>query len=278
MKAEFSFVHYSYDPEVLDPFQLLVKMTSLGFVKNAEHHNGIHAFWNQNKTVMMTSVNHDSFCGLDGMGFVLPANVIKTHPLRLKFDSNSDTYHARDPNGNSITVLAEELDISSYHFNVDYDAVLKNTGCGLDRITGVVYHTQLDRISEFYSMLGFRKSTVNRNSLIDAGDRLEIATHGEPSGLYTAMVCDTDDVFRTTSKLVAADVEFMTFDVDQMCFDLRSADHKIRGYNCLATGNIDSFCIENFVPQALPGMDLIIRTRKKFKQISTQSLEVYYGR
>jgi hypothetical protein len=53
-------------------------------------------------------------------------------------------------------------------------------------------------------------------------------------------------------------------------------NYKVRGYNCLATGNVNSYCIENFAPGALPGMDLIIRSRHKFKQINSDALETYY--
>ena len=49
-------------------------------------------------------------------------------------------------------------------------------------------------------------------------------------------------------------------------------NYKIRAYNCTAIGNENSYSIEQFVPDALPGMDMIVRMRKRLHEPGRISL------
>ena len=54
-------------------------------------------------------------------------------------------------------------------------------------------------------------------------------------------------------------------------------NYKIRAYNCTAIGNENSYSIEQFVPDALPGMDMIIRMRKRYMSLAEYPLEKFYA-
>lgn len=277
MNADFAFVHYSYDPDRVSPAYIHDRMTQLGFLETARHVNGEYSFWNQKNAIIMISMNDEYHTGISGLGFTMLVDSIDRHHLEFMFDPQTDTYFTTDPLDNIVTVMPDELDGNMYNFEVNMESALDHPGCGINNITGVVYGSDVQTLWQYYQDLDFRVSKMNRRSLVDAANRVEITCADPQDGKIRALVCDTPNVFATTSKLVTRDIEFKQFDLSDIELDFQSLTHKIRGYNCMAVGNFNSYSVENFVPNALPGMDLIIRTRKKYNHISHDTLSRYYG-
>ena len=95
-------------------------------------------------------------------------------------------------------------------------------------------------------------------------------------GNVPSIICDTDDVFTTTANYVSNGVELRKFDNDRD-LDFGDLNHKIRGYNCNAVGNENSYTIENLIPNAAPNLDIIFRQRKQYLNISESTLDTYYA-
>ena len=92
---------------------------------------------------------------------------------------------------------------------------------------------------------------------------------------FKTLICDTHDIWHTISAYTLSGVEFAPNEIPEN-LDFGNLNHKIIGYNCLAVGSKSSYSIEKLVPDALPGMDMIIRMRKQYLTIKEDTLKRHY--
>jgi hypothetical protein len=275
---EFSFIEYTYDPNISDPEEIQAGLNRLGFVHRSQHRSDKVGFWSQNQSiVLLRQDNTATMPKVSGLGFITAQGVIDSTPLT--FDQQSNIYSTTAPNGLRILLVPENYadSIMAYH----YDAVDRKAYStpGLINFSGAVI-SQLDPDTySYFTSFGFKKTkdTDRYTTLVSANRRFSVifdkaGTHSN----VTAMVTETQDIFHTTACFTVTNVGTKHFEIndEQLVFD--HMNHKLKGYNCLPSGSAQSYCIENFVPNAFGDTDLIFRMRKNFLHINEKALKVYY--
>jgi hypothetical protein len=133
---------------------------------------------------------------------------------------------------------------------------------------------------DFYQdAMGFKfsSSSDTYNMLTSENNRFTILVNkSNISRNMPTLICETHDVWHTTSACAFANIELKKFDKPEK-LNYGTMNHKIVGYNCIAVGTENSYSIENLIPNALPGMDLIFRMRKQYLSIKEDSLRQHYA-
>lgn len=273
MRSAFTYIEYSFNTTQITQAEVDQKLLALGFVCSARHLTKNLCLWNQNKVIIMIKQDDTKPCGITGTAYTVNTADIENHDFDFKFDSSTTTYTAQDPNGFNIIALPFEVNVFDYNFSVADTADAYHAGSYIENISGLIYKTT-STVDSFYQGLDFRSSSKCTDSIIDFYDKINIRfLSGAPS--IPTLICDTKNIFSTTAKLASAGVIFQDFTTTGD--SIGALDWKVGAYNCFAVGNSKSYTIENRVPDALPGMDLVMRTRNKFMHISSESIELYYG-
>ena len=246
----------------------------LGYNKIAHNIAKTHGVWNHNFNVIFTTQDTELLApGITGLGFVCdPATV---HQLGAKLDDSTDLHITHDPNGMKIMLCV--VDSTNTILGKKYikraDPPAANPML-LKYTSSVVYNGYSDEIADFYKTLGFRITNAGDDyvAMVCDTNRFTIMfkRESEDTGV-TAIMCETDDVFYTTSYYVKEGLPLKPY--NQPVEDFGSLTYKINGYDCLADGNAASYTIENCVKQALPNVDLIFRTRKQYIHLHEDTLK-----
>ena len=185
-------------------------------------------------------------------------------------------YEGIDSQGLRILGMPEEINLDDYNYSKP-PKCQESKQSGMEYISGLVYNTH-NYIQEEWKQLGFKFQNSEQNSIVSSNNRLSVMLRNSiHEQRMPAIVVDTHDVFDTTVNLLCAGIDTLKVPVDE---DLDFGDElnfKIRAYNCIAIGNEKSYSIENFVPDALPGTDLIIRMRKRYMSLAEYSLNKFYA-
>lgn len=286
---DFVFLEYSFDPEIEDPEAIFSRLGKLGFILRSEHISERASFWNQNQCILLVHERHGTGCaaGISGLGFMgLNNKIIDLLGAQTESDSSASVHDS----GGAFRTLIIPAEITtnlggiikysmvSKEFETSYRVVdsSKYSYPGLSFISGVVYPGFENSTMEYYTKLGFRytKETENYIQMLTNSDRFSLLLDKKSrQNKNTLVVCDSEDVFWTTACYTVNQIPMTEFDSNQIG-DFGSITHKIVGYNCFAEGTKTSYSISNFIPNALPGVDLIFRTRKQFLGIPEKILEI----
>ncbi len=273
MRSAFTYIEYSFNTSQITQAEVDQRLLALGFICSARHLTKNLALWNQNKVILMIKNDDTRASGITGTAYTITTNDIKNHSIDFKFDSPTTTYTATDTNGFNIIALPFEVNVFDYNFSVASTADAYHAGSYIENISGLIYKTTT-AMDSFYSGLDFRASSKCSDSIIDFYDKINIRfLSGTPC--IPTLICDTKNIFSTTAKLASAGVTFQNFSTTGD--PIGELDWKVAAYNCFSVGNNRSYTIENRIPEALPGMDLVVRTRNKFMHISSEAIELYYG-
>lgn len=285
---DFVFLEYSFDPVILDPESVFSKMGKLGFILRSEHVNQRASFWNQNQAIIMihecpgTGIKP----GITGLGF-MGLNNKMIDILDAQHDPDTGTFN-HDP-GSALKTLIIPAEITanlggiikysmvSKSFEQSYRVIDtdKYSSPGLSHISGIVLDQCVPEALKHYGQLGFRptKESANYAQWLTTSDRFSLFIDKQNRTRSRSLVVfDTEDVFWTTACYTANELPLAEFDINNHK-DFGPLTHKIVGYNCLAEGTHASYSISNFMPEALPGVDLVFRMRKQFLGIPERILE-----
>lgn len=281
MKADFSFIEYSYNPDTSSTSSVQSHLRKLGFVMRSQHSNGKASVWNQNNAIILLRRSAEQAQpAISGIGFLAPQSLF----LQLEnivFDHDLEMWVTQDQCGTRMIFVDESkngMDTSTLQNYIVTDSKAYNNP-GLNYFSGLIYNCVNPRMMDLYQSIGFKftKSGDNYNTLMSANNRFSILCNkNEHDNRIKTIILDTDDVFHATSAYTLLGVGLKKFDINQSELDFGSLNHKIMGYNCLAFGNKESYSIENFIPSAAPGVDAIFRTRKQYLHITENTLEQYY--
>lgn len=275
MNAEFSFLEYTYNPKQCP--ETPESLRRLGFSCRADNNNST-SVWKQNYSIIFLRSNTD-FNGarVTGLGFITPKNVISD--LGAKKDPGLNFHVTEDPGGLRIILVDEKEETNLYKLGfVKKDSIIR-PDIGISYISGITYNYFDNEKINFYSRLGFRitKSGQQYSQLTTSDNRFTIISNrDEQNKRVQNVICETTDIFSTTAKGVVNKIQFKDFNLPDN-LDYGSITHKIYGYNCLPFGNQNGYTIENFIPNALPNTDMILKMRKKKFDIMECSLFEYYG-
>jgi hypothetical protein len=279
MSIDFSFVEYSA-PLSLREYNTQ-RLGDLGFVPRVNHMLHDITLWCQNHTILM--VKHTDTVvepGISGLGFIADQHVIDD--LEPDYDQEAGMFVTGDM-GNLRILLAPVNDILGLQKTLEENYIMlddqRHANPGLKYITGVRYNNCDPRMMDFYQDNGFSftRSTDNYNTLISKNRRFSMMCNKlSNTGNVTTLICDTDDVFVSTAGFVASGVELAKYHNQTQNLNFGKLNHKVVGYDCLAEGTEDSYSIENFIPEALPNLDVIFRMRKRYMNIAEHTLDYHY--
>lgn len=279
MHADYSFFEYSYDSLLYSSDELSDTLTNLGFTCVSTHVSGKVSVWSHNLCIIMLRdcVGIET-PGITGLGFIVDSELIDT--LGAVHDADSDMWITGDKNGMRI-LLVNENDISVLRSGLT--TKYSPTGfefqrnAGLEFVSGIVYNSVDRYMLDFYQSIGFKftKSTDRFNTLLGANSRFTILCDKVvQNSAVRAIVFDTPDVFTATAFFTANGLQHRRF-YNKSSADVGDLNHKVRGYNCIAFGNKNSYTIENFIPHALPGVDFVYRQRKQYFGLEEPIVEHY---
>ena len=279
IKAEFSFLEYSYNSAETDLMEVEQGLAKLGFACRAHHRSENTTMWTQGRCILLVrDCDHIQDPGITGIG--LMSNQYTIESLECEYDDTVEMYVTHDCGGNRVLMFPESgdglgdmLDGNYYVNNIDPNP----KEAGLEYISGIILDGLNARQMDFYQELGFKftKSGDRFNTLVSNNNRFIIKVDKNSGTGIKGIVTDCDDVFVTTSKLHVSGLLLKKFQsADYSSFG--GSAHKINGYNCVAQGSSSSYTIENFCISPIAGLDLTFRSRKQYLDISDQLLELYY--
>lgn len=287
---DFVFLEYSFDPEILDAEIVFKSLSQLGFVLRSEHVDHTASFWNQNQCILLVHERSGSGHrpGITGLGFMGLDNTM-IDKLDASYEASTGTYVVQDPQGFRSLIIPAEItanaggiirySLVSSSFEKSY--VTLDSGNysypGLDHISGITYplaKSDSDTL-EYYQTLGFRmaKHTDKYQQMLSGNSRFSLLLNHTYTERRTAVLCESQDVFWTAACYAATGVNMITEIVNPDDLNFGSLNHRICGYNCVAQGTEQSYSIGKRAPEALPGLDLLFRTSKKFFAIPEPLLE-----
>lgn len=275
--ADYTFLEYSYNPSSPETIPKLIeqRLSALGFNCQAVHDTHPHSLWTQRQVILSVRQANILMPGITGVGFHFTQSEMDNRPLDIFFNSETDMYEGEDSQGLRILGMPDELDLVEYHYTKPQGVTAKQNG--IEFVSGLVYNSQPDILTE-WSELGFKFQNSERNSMVSANNRLSVMLRNSiHEQRIPAIVVDTHDVFDTTVNLLCAGIDTLEVPVDEELDFGDDLNYKIRAYNCIAIGNENSYSIENFVPDALPGMDMIIRMRKRYMSLAEYPLDKFYA-
>lgn len=277
--SNFSFLEYSFDPNIINPEEIYTSLNRLGFVQRNIHISNRSSMWTQNQCIILL---RESVLAptphVSGIGLIVDDQMLFPNDY---FDEECGMYVMHDPNGFRILSMPEQnlAKMIGYGYEVVDRRVYDSPG--LEFFSGIVYNsTNIDLVS-FYETLGFRitRTSEKYDTLMSKNNRFTLLLNKTANtNLVDVIFTDTHDVFKTTSCYTVAGFDKKEYAVEQNSLDFGSKlNHKIIGYNCLAVGNKESYTIENSVKEPLPSFDLVFRTRKQYLHIEESVVEKHYA-
>lgn len=279
MHADYSFFEYSFDSLLYSSDELAETLASLGFTCVSMHVSGKVSVWSHNLCIiMLRDCAGIASPRITGLGFIADSDLIDS--LDPKHDVDTDMWVTGDKNGMRI-LLINENDISVLRSGLTEKYTPTGTeftrNAGLEFVSGMVYNSVDRHMLDFYQNIGFKftKSTDRFNTLLGANSRFTILCDKVvQDSAVRAIVFDTPNVFSATAFFTANGLQHRRF-YNKSSSNVGELNHKVKGYNCIAFGNENSYTIENFIPQALPGVDFVYRQRKQYFGLEDPIVEHY---
>lgn len=271
MNTDFGFLEYTYDPVTLSEVGVFSALNEMDFSLFAEHQNSTVTVWKQGKSFLLVRKKSGyANPGISGIG-------LYTDQIQSGLPQDDDTGFSitYDPEGNRVMLFDSGI-VNNQNYNLMTQT--KKPSDTFKNISGISLITQNPETEIFYQQIGFRKTKNRHNActLVSSSKDFSIVLSEKISdNASNCVVLDTNDVFGTTCKFLLRDFKLKTFETKQQQ-DFGDLNFKIRGYNCLAFGNADSYSIENLCLEPLPNLDLIFRMRKQFLHLCPENLEMHY--
>jgi hypothetical protein len=240
------------------------------------HDSNLHELWTQRQIILCVRKSDVLLPGLSGVGFNFTQSELDSRCLGINFDPHTDMYVGSDSQGLRILGMPDEISLDEYNYTKP-DKVEDIKQNGMENVTGLVYNTHSD-IQEEWREMGFKFNNSERNSIISSNNRLGVMFKNSiHEQRIPTIVVDTHDVFDTTVNLLCAGIDTLKVPVEEDLNFGQELNFKIRAYNCVAIGNGNSYSIEKYVPAALPGLNIIVRMRKRYMNLPEYSLDRFYA-
>lgn len=276
--ADYTFLEYSYNPEceITTDKDVSDRLKNLGFVCKAIHDSGIHSLWTQRQIILCVRKADVLIPGITGVGFNFSQSELDSKCLGINFDAQTDMYVGMDFQGLRILGMPDEITLDEYNYTKPQEDTLVKQN-GMENVTGLIYNTHND-IQDDWKDMGFKFHNSEKNSIVSPNNRLSVMLKNSiHEQRIPTMVVDTHDVFDTTINLLCAGIETLKVPMEEELDFGDELNYKIRAYNCVAIGNANSYSIEKFVPDALPGLNIIVRMRKRYMNLAEYPLDRFYA-
>jgi len=281
MKANFSFLEYSYNSNLGSPAKLYQRLEELGWCLRSRHKDSGASIWNQNKSIILLKDNPDITCNFKatGIGFMIPSLAEITLP-NTEFDTTTGFYkHTNKLHNFNIYLVSESIMNQKVEdeYQVINDRPAHNSA-GLDTTTGIIINNADNVIKELFEQLGFtsEEKQGNYTRLTSSVSKFTVMIDNTDNSGIRSFIIDTQDVFRSTALYSLKPVELLKVAQDEDLTAFGRLAHKIKGYNVKAWGNEESHSLENVIPGTndFP-TDIIFRQRRQYLKINQYTLEYY---
>jgi hypothetical protein len=277
-QVDYSFLEYTYNPEQLPTNIIEQRLKKLGFTKRTRNTQGNVAIYTQNLCILLLKTADIQDAGLSGIGFICDKDVINN--VNAQLDPDDTGMYIVDNYAGLRTLLMPEQDFSDLRKSLqNIEKTTTSDEGGLTYVSGIIYNNTNARMRDFYQAIGFKFTRTGDRyfTFMSPNNRFTILMDTQnDDGKIPTIICDTNDVFITTANYVSNGVVLKKFDIPKQ-LEFGALNHKIKGYNCNASGNENSYTIENLIPNAAPNLDIIYRQRKQYLHISEKTLDTYYA-
>jgi hypothetical protein len=277
--AEYSFIEYSYNEDVISTDVIEQKITDLGFTKRTRNEEGSICLWTQHLCILVVRNTKNVLePGITGIGVSCSTEIITSIGAQYEMESGMYVYPLGERN-RILMMPHNEFEDMKKALAKTINLRKENKNNGLNFVSGLIYNNVDPRMMDVFQDIGFKftRSTDNYNVLMSSSNRFSlICNKNNDDKTFQTIICDTDDVFHTTACMTSLKVKMKKFKIDKSKLNFDKLNHKIVGYNCHAVGNTDSYTIENFAIDAVPNLDLIFRQRKQYLHIREDTLGFYY--
>lgn len=278
MIANYSLLQYSFNPKQHSYDEIVDRLHQLKFFKRMESTDRRVSMWIQGLCILMVVQDKElAKPGITALGLTASADVFET--LQTDHDDLLGMTYTRDTTGKKLLLVNESADNfvpKKLAFDVFEEPGTPNAG--ITGVSGIVNGVFTAQMMDFYQSLGFKFSACGDQYNVLTSDNNRFTMLVEKFGKeneFKTLICDTHDIWHTISAYTLSGVEFAPNEIPEN-LDFGNLNHKIIGYNCLAVGSKSSYSIEKLVPDALPGMDMIIRMRKQYLTIKEDTLKRHY--
>lgn len=254
--------------------QTETELDKLGYAKVTKRNDYDCYFWHLNECIILVKED-DTFTGFCGLGLVCHQETISK--LGSYYDDIS-TWHICNINGLELYLNTEtgiESSITNFYETIEPK---KKITYGPQKFTGIVLNNNALANFEVFESLGFKKTLGDKHNKLLSSNNFTIMLDKTNAREKPTVVADTPDIFGNIATLTLAGVSMKTYNQNSFPSNLGTWSHKVKGYNCTADGNQESYTIEKLVLNTPSYMDIILRQRRRKVTISETTLDYHFDR
>lgn len=267
------FIEYRFNPD-REGWKVKSRLLNLGFNQRSKHAVSGVELWIQSRAIILLRPDYTFSQPGQVMGL---GTLSKDHPMDIMndvyLDEETDFYVKECNNG--FKFYFTETESLTHLYKPTSSTQVKNSG--LNAFTGLVLDISnhevisvLSKIAEKIEDAGKYTRYVFKNKFA-----VFVPTEATDEGVKL-LITESNDVFATTSYMIARDVDLLEFDTPiEEGKDYGELTPMIKGYNCRAFGSEKSYSIENYIPAKDFNVDIAFRTRKQYVKIKEAVLEYY---
>lgn len=276
---EFGFLEYSYDSESVSIAEIQNSLHGLGYHCIREHLHEPVSFWVHDLSLLVIREVPNGTTGISGIGVftddIAAYGAPSSQFTEPDYDEVLGLQCSRDAHGIRILICTDKAAFNAFVTD-NYKAMHDAAGSLnlFERTSGIVYSGADDETVQSYLEIGFRekKRYATCRVLTDTNNKFSMVFLPHGSTGVDSMITESRDAFGTIRALVTNGVEPKAYPKTAPDPNFGHLAHKIVGYNCVATGDLNKYSIESSVPDALPKTNLIFRMRKQMLPFSENLL------
>jgi hypothetical protein len=259
-----------------DYLTLTDELSTLGFREISNHTTSLNSFWHQNNCIIHTQDRATGPQGLVGFGLVTSKDTIDMSGAQ--YDDTSGWYKLICPQGLEIYLQTQtgiESTLSSKYVTVANEVEVKT---GPSKFSGLVINQTQPVDLAFYERLGFKTTSSVDYTKLTSKNHFTIMIDNKGLTEKPTAIVECPELFRNVAGLVLTNFNLKQYNIDYSRQDFGKLTHKIKGYNCVAHGNLESHTIEKMILDTPTGMNTILRQRKQKVHINEHTLDLHYDR
>tara|TARA_B100001057_G_scaffold439464_1_gene472677 strand:- start:6828 stop:7643 length:816 start_codon:yes stop_codon:yes gene_type:complete len=257
-----------------DQKQTETELDKLGYAKVTKRTDHECYFWHLNECIILVKED-PAYTGFTGLGLVCSQELIST--IDVYYDDIS-TWHICNVNGFELYLNTEtgiESSITNFYKTINQKQKIVY---GPQKFTGLVINNNSVPNFEIFESLGFKKSLGQNHNKLLSSNNFTIMLDKTNARKNPTVYADTPDIFGNIAVLTLAGVDMKNYEQETYPTNLGSWTHKIKGYNCAAEGNQESYTIEKLLLNTPSYMDIILRQRRRKVTISEIALDYHFDR
>jgi len=259
-----------------DYLRLTDELSTLGFSEVSNHTTSLNSFWHQNNCIIHAKDRAEGPHGLIGFGMVVSQSTIENSGA--VYDDTSGWYKLLCPQGLEVYLQTQsgiENVLSTKYVTVSNEVEKRS---GPNKFSGLVINQKEPFDLVFYEMLGFKTTSSIDYTKLTSSNHFTIMIDNKGLTERPTVIVDCPELFRNIAGLSLTDIDLKRYETNYSTGNFGKLTHKIKGYNCVAHGNEESYTIEKMMLDYPHGTNIILRQRKQKIHINEYTLDLHYDR